>query len=150
MTPVVQNHATIGTTSNLVTPKFPMPVSLSTREGGTVVPSFVPKFQPKLLVLMQVNGKWKYGFMEAFSRILSSKSSNGQSRLLYDIYCEICSLDVTIGDKIKSYQDGRRMIHSKFNFVFSRYLHSFCCCIRVCHLDDLSKFQLCNPNFWEA
>jgi hypothetical protein len=67
--------------------------------GGTVVPSIVPTFQPKLLVLMQVNGKWKYGFMEAFSRTLSAKSSNGQSRLVYDLYCEICSLDVTVGDK---------------------------------------------------
>jgi hypothetical protein len=149
-THIPQNPARKGITPHLGIPQFPMPVRLSNRDGGTVVAPIVPTFQPKLLVLMQVKGQWKYGFMEAFTRTISAKSSNGQSRLLYDLYCEICSLDVTEGDKTKSYQDGRRKIHSKFNFVSPRYLHTFCCCIQVCHLDNLSKFQHCNPNFGEA
>jgi hypothetical protein len=109
-----------------------------------------PRRRLRLLVLTELLGRWKYDFVVGFSDALKSLTSDGQSELLYELYSEICSLQVTPGDKTLSYIAGRRWIHSKNNFVFSRYLNAFCKCIQSCHGDDLKKFQLSNPDFKKA
>lgn len=99
------------------------------------------------LVLSQINGVWKFDFRNGYSTTLSSLTGDGQSQLLYQLYCDICCLKATPNNIPQSYRDGRKMIHSKNNFIFSRYLHAFCKCIQSCHGGDLAKFQESNPNF---
>jgi hypothetical protein len=109
-----------------------------------------PTSRLRLLVLTQLKGVWKYDFRDGFSNALSSCNGDGQSKLLYELYSEICCLKVTPNNKTQSYTDGRKMIHAKNNFVFSRYLHAFCKCIQSCHGGDLAKFQEANRDFKKA
>jgi hypothetical protein len=110
-----------------------------------------PRRRLELLVLTEIKGVLKHDFMEGFSTALKpALTSEGQSELLCELHSEICSLQVTPGDKTLSHIAGRRRIHSKNNCVFSRCLHAFCKCIQSCHGDDLRKFQLSNPDFKKA
>jgi hypothetical protein len=101
----------------------------------------------KLHLLVPCKDVLKFDFREGFSKHLISLNGDGQAKLVYELYIEICSLNPTPGDKIQSYNDGRKMIHPKQNCVFSRWLSAFCKCIQSCHGGDLAKFQESNPLF---
>jgi hypothetical protein len=104
----------------------------------------------KFLFPCQVNDalkSWKFDFREGFSKQLKSLNSDGQAKFVYELYLEICSLNPTPGDKIQSFNDGRKMLHPRQNCVFSRWLSAFCKCIQSCHGGDLAKFQESNPLF---
>ena len=91
-------------------------------------------------------GKPKCETRAVFTRFLSSKTSQQQSNfLLFESCAEIGGLQATLGDKMKSRHDGKKMIDIKHRHFFSRHMTAFCSCVHLCHSDDLFKFQQQNP-----
>jgi hypothetical protein len=111
-----------------------------------------PMYGPtRQLVLTLHNEVWRFGFKDPdWATTLAGHTSLDQAKKIYELYCEICSLQATPNDIPRSYRDGRKKLHSKYNHTFSRWLHRICICIQSCHKGDLVSFQQSNPEFKKA
>jgi hypothetical protein len=139
------------------TAQVPQPDNQVTPHAGHASPNPPPALMGQafparavhLLVLSQDangRGKLKHG-IKGSSTNVSCRTSQQQSKLLFELRIEIGGLQATPGDRMKSHIDGKKLIHKRHRYLHTRHLKAFCTCVHSCHSDDLSKFQEKNPDF---